>query len=194
LLHEALHIYFGTTVAHSGSTGNAQCYQRLMLRLNGIRVHALTVQRCPPNLRKGSRGGDVREAQLRLNRWITTSGASLSPLKVDGVFGPLVDAVVKEFQRKQGLTDDGVIGPRTWAALPAILPLQNGSKGRAVGELQRRLNLWIASGRRAGIVKLRIDGSFGAKTEAVTRAFQTAEGVSVNGIVNSLTWAHLPSD
>jgi hypothetical protein len=194
LLHEALHIYFGTTVAHSGSTGNAQCYQRLMLRLNSIRVHALTVMRCPPNLRKGSRGGDVREAQLRLNRWITTSGAKFSQLKVDGIFGSLTAAVVREFQRRQGLDMDGVIGPRSWAALPTILPLQNGSRGLAVKELQRRLNFWMESRRSASLAKLTTDGIFGKNTEAAVRAAQGAEGLTVNGAVNSLTWSHLPTD
>jgi peptidoglycan hydrolase-like protein with peptidoglycan-binding domain len=36
---------------------------------------------------------------------------------VDGVFGPSMRAVVVEFQRRSKLTPDGVIGPKTWAAL-----------------------------------------------------------------------------
>jgi hypothetical protein len=194
VMHEALHIYFGRTVSDAGSTGNANCYERFVLRVNGARIHGATIQSCPPNLHKGSRGGDVREAQLRLNRWISASKAKLSLLKVDGIFGPLTEAAVKEFQRKQPLTDDGVIGPRTWAALPGILPMSNGSKGAAVSELQRRLNLWIASGKRAITVKLAVDGDFGPKTEAATRAFQTAEGLTSNGVVDASTWVRLPTD
>jgi peptidoglycan hydrolase-like protein with peptidoglycan-binding domain len=194
VMHEALHIYFSRTVSDSGLTGNSNCYERFLVRVNGAHLHGATIQSCPPNLHKGSRGGDVREAQLRLNRWISTSSAKLSLLKVDGIFGSLTEAAVKEFQRKQPLTDDGVIGPLTWAALPGILPMQNGSKGAAVSELQRRLNLWIDSGKRAGLVKLKVDSDFGPKTETVTRAFQTAEGVTSNGVVDGSTWARLPTD
>jgi peptidoglycan hydrolase-like protein with peptidoglycan-binding domain len=194
VMHESLHIYFGRTVSDVGSTGNANCYERFVLRVNRARLHGATIQSCPPNLGRGSRGGDVREAQLRLNRWISSSKAKLGLLKVDGIFGPLTEAAVKEFQRKQPLTDDGVIGPRTWAALPTLLPLQNGSKGAAVSELQRRLNLWIEGRKLAGLVKLKVDGDFGPKTEAATRAFQTAEGLTSNGVVNSSTWVRLPTD
>ena len=35
----------------------------------------------------------------------------------DGIFGPLTEEAVKELQKAKGLTPDGVVGPRTWAAL-----------------------------------------------------------------------------
>lgn len=55
-------------------------------------------------------GDDVRQVQQRL--------AALSiPVIVDGVFGPGTQQAVKTFQRRLGLFEDGVIGPRTWAKL-----------------------------------------------------------------------------
>jgi hypothetical protein len=36
---------------------------------------------------------------------------------VDGIFGHGTLAVVKEFQRRNGLTIDGIVGPATWALL-----------------------------------------------------------------------------
>jgi hypothetical protein len=47
LLHEALHIYFGTTVAHSGRSGNASCYQRFVSAINGKPLLARLATRCP---------------------------------------------------------------------------------------------------------------------------------------------------
>lgn len=56
-------------------------------------------------LKRGSRGADVKTLQGKLN------------LMQDGIFGPLTEEAVKEFQKSRGLTADGVVGSRTWAAL-----------------------------------------------------------------------------
>ena len=56
-------------------------------------------------LKKGSRGDDVRILQQALK------------LYPDGVFGPLTEEAVKEFQRKYGLVADGIVGPHTWALI-----------------------------------------------------------------------------
>jgi len=37
--------------------------------------------------------------------------------EVDGMFGHGTDDAVRSFQRRHGLTDDGIVGPRTWSAL-----------------------------------------------------------------------------
>ncbi|PGS46819.1 hypothetical protein COC46_20550 [Bacillus sp. AFS041924] len=36
---------------------------------------------------------------------------------MDGVFGILTEKAVKEFQHKNGLVVDGIVGPKTWAKL-----------------------------------------------------------------------------
>lgn len=62
-------------------------------------------------LRQGSSGGEVKEVQRRLKQWGYYSGA------VDGVFGAGTKRAVIEFQKKNGLTADGVVGKATFAAL-----------------------------------------------------------------------------
>ena len=37
--------------------------------------------------------------------------------KIDGIFGPNLRNAVIQFQRQNGLTADGIVGPRTWLAL-----------------------------------------------------------------------------
>lgn len=63
-----------------------------------------------PLLRRGGRGDDVKRLQEALNR----QGAGLV---VDGDFGPGTEGAAKTFQRAHGLEADGIVGPRTWAAL-----------------------------------------------------------------------------
>ena len=58
-----------------------------------------------------------------------------------------------------------------------------GAKGDAVHVLQGDLNKHGA--------KLTIDGVFGIRTLAAVRAFQQAEGITVDGIVGPVTWSDL---
>jgi len=59
----------------------------------------------------GSRGDDVIKAQIRLKNWGYYDGI------VDGIYKGETWSAVREFQRKNGLKVDGIIGSNTWAAL-----------------------------------------------------------------------------
>lgn len=59
------------------------------------------------------KGQDVTRIQRALRR----AGYRIP---VDGRFGPATDFAVSRFQRKHGLDPDGMVGPRTWAALNNI--------------------------------------------------------------------------
>lgn len=67
-----------------------------------------------PTIRRGSKGAHVLDLQRRLK-----TGYSLyaGKLALDSDFGPAVERAVKEFQRRAGLTADGIVGPQTWKAL-----------------------------------------------------------------------------
>jgi len=47
LIHEALHIYFSKTVAHSGRSRNVSCYLRFIALINNRRLPARVATRCP---------------------------------------------------------------------------------------------------------------------------------------------------
>lgn len=66
-------------------------------------------------LRVGSSGNDVRTLQTKLKNWGYYSGVA------DGKFGQATLDAVKFFQRKNGLTPDGVVGAATAAKLGMTL-------------------------------------------------------------------------
>ena len=61
--------------------------------------------------RQGSTGEQVRVIQEKLKRWGYYDG------EVDGIFGQGTRAAVVAFQKKKGLTADGIVGKATWTAL-----------------------------------------------------------------------------
>ena len=62
--------------------------------------------------------------------------------------------------------------------------LQKGSTDPAVRDLQEALK---TLGQNPGT----IDGVFGAQTEAAVRAFQQAKGITVDGVVGTITWRNI---
>ncbi len=59
----------------------------------------------------GSRGNEVTQIQTKLKRWGYYNG------NIDGIYGSQTLAAVKYFQRKNGLTVDGIAGPATLKAM-----------------------------------------------------------------------------
>lgn len=77
------------------------------------------------NYKKGSRGEMVRQIQKAL------AGAGLRVI-VDGNFGPITEEAVKEFQKKKGITPDGIVGPATLALL---IPSRLKKSRRTINEI-----------------------------------------------------------
>ena len=85
----------------SGILGNVDCN------------HGYFAQQTTSNdglLRKGDTGAAIKLLQHRLN-------LVGSQLRVDGIWGVATDQAVRNYQYKAGLTVDGVVGPKTQAAL-----------------------------------------------------------------------------
>ncbi|QNK42617.1 spore cortex-lytic enzyme [Caproicibacter fermentans] len=82
----------------------------------------------------GSTGSEVKQIQTRLKNWGYYTG------KVDGVYGTQTKNAVLYFQRKNGLTADGVAGPATLSAIG--LPAGSaGGSGGAGGYSSNDVNL-----------------------------------------------------
>lgn len=74
--------------------------------------------------KRGSSGREVTNIQSRLKNWGYYSGG------VDGIYGSRTEESVKSFQRKNGLTADGIAGPATLAKIG----LPSGSASSAVSK------------------------------------------------------------
>ncbi|MBO4383978.1 MAG: peptidoglycan-binding protein [Clostridia bacterium] len=141
-------------------------------------------------LRKGMTGNDVKWLQAALNKL----GAAII---VDGDFGSGTEAAVKAYQKNNGLTQDGVVGPATRTNIqsalealaappPPVIPypepqrvLRKGMKGDDVKWLQEILT---QLGYTADV-----DGNFGSGTEKRVKEFQRANGLTVDGAVGPAT-------
>ena len=90
--------------------------------------------------RKGDSGEMVSKIQTRLKNWGYYSG------EVDGIFGSKTDEAVRYFQKKNGLTVDGIVGRQTLAALGLKDTASSGASGYS-GEIQFLARIIAAEGR-----------------------------------------------
>ena len=66
-------------------------------------------------VKEGSSGSTVKTIQTKLKRWGYYTGS------VDGIFGAKTKAAVQYFQRRNGLTADGIVGAATAKAMGVTL-------------------------------------------------------------------------
>ncbi len=146
-------------------------------------------------LKNGSKGEAVKELQRFLNDKLNLG------LEIDGVLGSKTIAVIKKWQKENGLVPDGLIGSKTKALMNNNIittspttstssnsynfgtsTLKNGSKGETVKELQRFLNDKLNLG-------LEIDGVLGPKTISVIKKWQKDNGLTPDGLIGAKTKA-----
>jgi len=75
-------------------------------------------------------GDDVMALQTRLAEMGYNTG------RPDGIFGPLTDICVRDFQRHRGLPEDGVFGPETYRELNRIGRMVTGGRPQYLREYQ----------------------------------------------------------
>ena len=155
-------------------------------------------------LRTGSTGSAVEQLQFWLNT-LAQYNSAIPSVTVDGVFGSGTAAAVRAFQRKYGLTVDGVVGRTTWTEVydqfrsiqsdngtPNAYPgtaLRQGSSGQNV----RLVQFWLKIARTvySSLNNVTVDGIFGSSTAAAVRRFQTYFGLTSDGVVGRTTWNKL---
>ena len=86
-------------------------------------------------LRVGSSGEDVKTLQTKLKRWGYYTGS------IDGVFGAGTKKAVIAFQKKNGLTPDGIVGAATLKALG--MSASNGSGSSSSSGTNTDGNLYL---------------------------------------------------
>lgn len=136
-------------------------------------------------LREGMGGQDVLYTQDRLAALGYLTGIS------DGQYGAATKAAVQAFQKKNGLSIDGVVGTNTRKRLfsDGAIGAKETAQPDGVGERKLKLGMTgddvkavqtklIALGYLTG----KADGTYGAATESAIRRFQTRNGLKSDGI------------
>ena len=121
---------------------------------------------------------------------------------------------MKKFQKQFSLTADGVVGRPTWNKVSFIYVsvkdlaeltsegetaegtqsagswpgtvLRRGSTGSSVEQVQ----FWLSDLAQfdSSLVRVTVDGSYGAATERAVRAFQQKQSLTADGVVGQRTW------
>lgn len=167
-------------------------------------------------LRRGSTGTNVRILQKQLSR-IAKDYPSFGKPAVTGIFDEATENSVKKFQKQFSLTADGVVGRATWNKVSFIYVsvkdlaeltsegetaegtqsaggwpgtvLRRGSTGSSVEQVQ----FWLSDLAQfdSSLVRVTVDGSYGAATVSAVEAFQTLFGLTSDGVVGRSTWNKL---
>lgn len=98
----------------------------------GVYVNAAVVK-------SGSRGQIVKTIQTKLKRWGYYNGS------VDGIFGTQTKNAVMYFQRKNGLTVDGIVGSATAKAMGVSLSGSTASSGTTTANKVSNSDLYLLS-------------------------------------------------
>ena len=165
--------------------------------------------------RVGDSGSEVTKIQERLIELNYLEGPST------GYFGGLTQTAVRNFQSANGLSADGIVGSQTKTLLYSSSAKPSGSTSNgnnsdttpttpesqpstpesgATSTLSRNLKVGCSGSDvttlQAKLKELKYfsgacTGYFGSATQSAVKAFQSANGLSADGIVGQKTWAVL---
>lgn len=123
-----------------------------------------------PTLKKG-----ISSLNVRIAKYLMVYNA---PGKASSTFDDKFRKHVEKWQTQNGLTCDGVIGPKTWEKLASIAALPSTSNKAATYALQYALGISAT-------------GKFSTVTQNTLKTFQKAAGLKDDGICGPKTWKEL---
>ena len=133
----------------------------------------------------GDNHTEIKEIQLRLMEL-----GYMGEDEPTYYFGPSTMNAIKNFQKKCGMTEDGVVGKETYKKLFAkdapYYSVAEGAEGVDVSDLQTRLV-------ELGFLE-KATGYFGTSTTAAVKSFQSKNGLIVDGSIGRDTREKLYSD
>jgi len=140
--------------------------QKLKLLLKNIKKKGLKEDGVAGPVTRGNLRHCVRHVQFSLIDF----GYDIGDAGADGVLGHYTEHGIKQFQKDNGLTVDGVWGPKTHAKME--------EKVKEVQKALSDLKYYIGDG---------VDGDFGHYTFNAVKHFQKDKGLVVDGVVGPVT-------
>jgi peptidoglycan hydrolase-like protein with peptidoglycan-binding domain len=129
---------------------------RLFADMPTTTEHAITIE-------PGATGAQVSKLQTALH------------VKADGNYGPETEDAVYQYQATHGLEVDGIVGPKTTAAIASDAPAKAPSSSDAIKIVQAALGVSV-------------DGEYGPETYEAIKAFQESRNINVDEVVGPQTW------
>jgi len=134
-----------------------------------------------PLVQYGSSGKYVVELQELLNKWILKTDGNHNSYycSPDGAFGPNTLAVVKHYQRSMFLSNDGIVGAKTWSALLGAETYNCFDIPSTFVQAPNKYQCW------AGATAMELKQSSPNTTKPPGVVFETLPGGATGGIDNS---------
>ncbi|MGN7247609.1 C40 family peptidase [Janibacter anophelis] len=115
-------------------------------------------------------------------------------VSVDGVFGPATRAGVVRWQRSHGLSADGIVGPRTGTKMRLRSGSATAARSSRTSTRTTNFTGLVRLGSRGDVVKqvqrkvgVSVDGVFGSGTRAGVINWQRSHGLTADGVVGPRT-------
>lgn len=102
--------------------------------------------------------------------------------QASGIFDAKFKEYVCEWQRQNGLTADGIIGPKSWNAMVEKAPMCSTARNKT-SAYTCALQLLLGG--------VTVDGIFGSSTKSAVFSYQNSKGLTADGICGRKTWGSL---
>ena len=139
------------------------------------------------NIKLGSTGSEVTQLQTMLAKLGYYSG------NITGHAGEKTVEAIRAFQKKNGLTQDGIAGSATMNKLKALIDPVLPDDEKKVDQSKEDVKSAQAKLKELGLYHGQITGNIGSKTKAAIKAFQKQYGLTTDGVLNAQTLAKIRS-